>query len=452
MRTEERDWNARLTQIRDLIKSRDLHLEIHKNPFLNNIVNDYRKVTNERLKSIEDYIKVARKIVGDTFPEEDLAEISNELQIYNEFLPLETEFLDEISELSEDNLETAAKFKDVVKDDIRAKFKDILKEVSEELDIPDGDVDKDEAMAEMSQTLDRLMTKIAGTGKAIDRVQKNVDDLKEIAADKAVTDKMSLKRDNKRSVKKDLSQKEEEIEDYEDIEDLDEDLEEDIDGLEEAEDLLDQAEAELSALEKEMKDLESTGKKEAGDNVKVSVTNMSPGVETDEKTGEIMKKLEDNIKDKLSKLGLDTGGRPIEIKLITTQIPDGLPEGEGVEDEAQMQGLIFNIMTGNIQGYEDINKQRALESNYQFTWNQNLIEDVEKKINDLGGAEADQVEDGTVVEETEVLEVEELLSVVPEVLDIYQGGDERQRPSSKHSKTAEADGDQSQDSSDKDEL
>ena len=118
----------------------------------------------------------------------------------------------------------------------------------------------------------------------------------------------------------------------------------------------------------------------------------------------------------------------------------------------QMQGLIFNIMTGNIQGYEDINKQRALESNYQFTWNQNLIEDVEKKINDLGGAEADQVEDGTVVEETEVLEVEELLSVVPEVLDIYQGGDERQRPSSKHSKTAEADGDQSQDSSDKDEL
>merc|ERR1719238_2609306 len=109
---------------------------------------------------------------------------------------------------------------------------------------------------------------------------------------------MSLKRDNKRSVKKDLSQKEEEIEDDEDIEDF-----------EEAEDLLDQAEAELSALEKEMKDLQSTGKKEAADNVKVSVTNMSPGVEADEKTGEIMKKLEDNIKDKLSKLGLDTGGR-----------------------------------------------------------------------------------------------------------------------------------------------
>ena len=119
-----------------------------------------------------------------------------------------------------------------------------------------------------------------------------------------------------------------------------------------------------------------------------------------------------------------------------------------------MQGLLFNMMTGNVQGYEDINKQRALENNYQFSWNQNLIQDVEKKINDLGGEEADQVEDsiGTVMEEVEVLEVEELVGVVPEVLDIYQGGDERQRPSSAHSNTAEADGDQSQDSSDKDEL
>ena len=119
-----------------------------------------------------------------------------------------------------------------------------------------------------------------------------------------------------------------------------------------------------------------------------------------------------------------------------------------------MQGLIFNMMTGNIQGYEDINKQRALENNYQFSWNQNLIQDVEKKISDLEGEEADHVEDNAVMDEVEVVQVEELLSVVPEVLDIYQGGDERQRPPSLHSKTGEADSDQdqSQDSSDKDEL
>merc|ERR1712048_996939 len=104
-------------------------------------------------------------------------------------------------------------------------------------------------------------------------------------------------------------------------------------------------------------------------------------------------------------------------------IPEGLPEGEGGEDDAQMQGLIFNMMTGNIQGYEDINKQRALENNYQFNWNQDLIQDVEKKINDLGGEETAEYEGNTVEEEVEVVEVEKLLSVVPEVLDIYQGGD-----------------------------
>ena len=121
-----------------------------------------------------------------------------------------------------------------------------------------------------------------------------------------------------------------------------------------------------------------------------------------------------------------------------------------------MQGLIFNMMTGNIQGYEDINKQRALENNYQFNWNQDLIQDVEKKINDLGGEETAEYEGNTVVgvvEEMEPVEVEKLLSMEPqEVLDIYQGGDERQRPSSLHSNTGEADSDQSQDSSDKDEL
>ena len=78
-----------------------------------------------------------------------------------------------------------------------------------------------------------------------------------------------------------------------------------------------------------MKDVMNT---KESDNVKVSVTNMSPGVETDEKTGEMVKKLEDSIKDKLSKLGVETGGRPIEIKLITTQIPEGLAEVEDGDD------------------------------------------------------------------------------------------------------------------------
>merc|ERR1719317_1275958 len=90
--------------------------------------------------------------------------------------------------------ETLDKFRDVVKDDVREKFSEILKEVSDELDLPEGDVDKDEAMAAMTETLDKLMTKLAGTG------------------DKAATDDLlNLKRDNKKSVKKELRERQADI-------------------------------------------------------------------------------------------------------------------------------------------------------------------------------------------------------------------------------------------------
>jgi len=427
MRTEEMDWTNRLTELQRAIKSG--HFQIDE--ILTNIARDYRKVTKERLSYIDDYIKVAKKIVGNTFPAEDLSEIFNFLSELDGMLPLENEILDEASEeLSDENLETASKFKDVIKDDIRTQFKDILKEVSEELDLSEGEVDRDEAMLEMSKTLDRLMTRIAGTGKAIDQAQKTVDLLKQEAREVPDTNEMSLKRDNKMSVKKDLSWISDEDNDEEEEGEEEEDEDDDMEELKATEELLDQAEAELSALEKEMKEAVKT----AGDtdNVKVSVTNMSPGVETDEKTGEIVKKLEDTIKNKLSKLGVDTGGRPIEIKLITTQIPDGLPQGED-GDEAQMQGLLFNMMTGNIQGYDDITNQRLSENNYKFSWNQEMMEDLDKTITDLNGEEPDQDQD------TEGKVVEKLVSLVPETLDIYDGGDERRRPSSMYSKIVDTD-------------
>merc|ERR1712025_1393613 len=100
--------------------------------------------------------------------------------------------------------------------------------------------------------------------------------------------------------------------------------------------VLGKAEEEVAQLEKEVKEMAVS----KDDMVKVSVTNMSPGVEPDEDTEKVVRKLEDTIKDKLSKLGLDTGGRPIEVKLITTQIPEGLAEeGEGAPNDAQVNFL-----------------------------------------------------------------------------------------------------------------
>merc|ERR1712106_1295822 len=112
---------------------------------------------------------------------------------------------------------------------------------------------------------------------------------------------------------------------------------------------LEEAEAEVENLENEIIQLsnnpplnEETGNEVTNEkvntdleNVKVSLTNLSPGGESldEEQTNKIVKKLEGTIRDKLTKLGLNTGGRPIEIKLITTQLPEGLEEGMGGEGE-----------------------------------------------------------------------------------------------------------------------
>merc|ERR1719480_470037 len=93
----------------------------------------------------------------------------------------------EIENLSDEKIKTAAKFRDVVKDDVREKFSEILKEVSEELDLPEGDVDKDEAMAAMTETLDQLMNKLAGAG---DKIHKHVHNLKKVSRDKVATDEL----------------------------------------------------------------------------------------------------------------------------------------------------------------------------------------------------------------------------------------------------------------------
>merc|ERR1712106_487741 len=128
-----------------------------------------------------------------------------------------------------------------------------------------------------------------------------------------------------------------------------------------------------------------------------------------------------------TKLGLDTGGRPIEIKLITTQLPEGLEEGMGGEGEdVQVQGMFFNMMTGNIQGYEDIDSQRKVENNYKFSWNEGMVEDIEKKIDEFTEEDSETVK----VDENKIEPEEIVTTYDPSPFDIFEGGDERQRPSS----------------------
>jgi len=447
-RSESKHWNRKLSVLEDMMMKGSTDFTL----ILEEMAKDYKKYTHEPLVSINDYFKIAKKFIDQgslnderfeklrkflQFADGELLNIKYEDELSQE----ETESIDdEISKLSNKNVEMAAKFRDVVKDDVREKFSEILKEVSDELDLPEGDVDKDEAMAAMTETLDKLMTKLAGTGEKINNAQKQAANLKKITGDKAATDDLlNLKRDNKKSVKKELRERQaeimpdDEVGGDEDDDELDEKLKDTMRQLEDAE-------SEVESLEKEIlhlsnspqlksdatKDDNSMGTDADLKNVKVSLTNLSPGGESldDEQTTKIVKKLEGTIRDKLSKLGLDTGGRPIEVKLITTQIPEGLEEGMGGEGEdMQVQGMFFNMMTGNMQGYEDINSQRKVENNYKFTWREDMVEDIEKKIDSLG-RDADRHQEGQHEPEEVVLTD----NTIP--FDFYEGGDQRQRPSS----------------------
>ena len=116
------------------------------------------------------------------------------------------------------------------------------------------------------------------------------------------------------------------------------------------------------------------------------------------------------------------------------------------------------MMTGNLQGYDDINNQRLLENNYKFNWNPELMQDLEKKIADLSEDEPDQSDVEDVDNRESVVVEEKLVSMIPEDLDIYEGGDVRTRPSSLHSKTGDGDSitehtdDESADGTNRDEL
>eukprot|EP00092_Neocalanus_flemingeri_P041159 GFUD01044817.1.p1 GENE.GFUD01044817.1~~GFUD01044817.1.p1 ORF type:complete len:956 (+),score=375.88 GFUD01044817.1:80-2947(+) len=457
--SEEKHWKRKISILEDMMKKGSTDYTI----ILKEMATDYRKARNERLIKIDDYFKVAQQFLTEGDDLEGFKKLRLFMQFADgELLNIEEEeileeedeiFGKEIENLSKENIETAAKFRDVVKDDVRHKFSDILKEVSKELELPEGDVDKDEAMAAMTKTLDQLMNKLSGAGEQIDKVQKHVADLKKISADKDGTDDMvSLKRDNTKSVKKELRENRADIMPDDENEEEDEDEELDI-KLKDTMQKLEEAEAEVETLEKEFLHLsksdqlkEETATEASTDqakndlkNVKVSVTNLSPGGDSldTEQTNKIVKKLEGTIREKLSKLGLDTGGRPIEVKLITTQIPEGLGDGmEGEGDDMQVQGMFFNMMTGNIQGYEDINSQRKVENNYKFSWSEDLVEDIEKKIEGLGGEEYISHGERNIKHQNEPEEVA-LTDSGNNVIDIYEGGDQRSRPSSATEQTNE---------------
>merc|ERR1719234_2223124 len=290
----------------------------------------------------------------------------------------------------------------------------------------------------MSELLDQLVSKLSGPSDKMAGVKKQALELKK-AAEAVASESVNLKRDGKRSVKKELREDPEDShqqrvdipikeadEDYDEIFDEEEEDDAKLDAaITDTRKKLEEAEAEVARLENENE----------SKNVKVSVTKLGTGEEINpEEAAKIAKRLEGTIKDKLAKLGIDTGSRPIEVKLVTSTIPEGLSLGEegDPQNDQQVQSMFFNMMTGNIQGYEDIDSQRKAESSYKFHWDENMIEDIESRISSLGGELAG---DAIVVEDNSIMPEEVTLSDQVDEFDGLLGvEEERERPSSKSSK------------------
>ena len=45
--------------------------------------------------------------------------------------------------------------------------------------------------------------------------------------------------------------------------------------------------------------------------------------------------------------------------------------------------MFYNMMTGNVEGYEDIESVRSDEENYGFSWREEALEEIEKRIKGL---------------------------------------------------------------------
>lgn len=88
---------------------------------------------------------------------------------------------------------------------------------------------------------------------------------------------------------------------------------------------------------------------------------------------EYKSKLENALRDKLQKAGVSTGGRKIEVKIITAgYYNDDNSKTYNIlspEETKQFQNMIVTLLMGNQEAIQEIEKHERLEKNYNFVWN-----------------------------------------------------------------------------------
>jgi len=247
-----------------------------------------------------------------------------------------------------------------VKKKVKDELPNIMKDAMKELGMQDEEFEgMDETMSAMELELNQLMEKLQGaSGK----------------------ESGGLKRDGKRSVKKDLRENEDGLSyDEPSDDDTTKTLEHAVERLKEMNSELDSVEEDLKDKKSRlMKDIEKA-KKNGGVVPPDDKSDLS-----DEKVSKMYSQLQHNLKSKIENLGLDklSLDTPIQVKVIATNVPDEDIEGM---DQNYYDGILHNIMIGNDKGYKDIQNQVSADKNYKFNIDES---EMIKLAQDVGKLEA----------------------------------------------------------------
>jgi len=130
------------------------------------------------------------------------------------------------------------------------------------------------------------------------------------------------------------------------------------------------------------------------------------GVAHSDSEKRVVRHLENSIKQKIANSGLEFGGRTIEVKVITAGPGSSLAgkgdmllsdssSGAQSDEEKQLQGMVYNLMVGNQQGYADIDNQMQMELNYKFSLDE-LAKDTDEQEKSIAASQSPPPEGASV--------------------------------------------------------
>ncbi|XP_076337640.1 uncharacterized protein LOC143239902 [Tachypleus tridentatus] len=282
----------------------------------------------------------------------------------------EAESVEELNkeELAEGELEPDSNTQETIKNEgelhrqISHQLDTILNEAEEDLEEQDED-ETDDAFKKLATTLNKLLKKLDKKKK---KVEINEDKHFEVLEDSA-----EVIEDKKDKMERDIPKFSFDVREEDEVKYLEGDNKQDEKTSDESKDVL--SELDDGKVKVRVRHMTHTTEP-LGDKVKSQQQRV---LDTDQQ-----QKLEEAVKEKLQQAGLNTKGRKIEVKIITAGYSDdeGGKDFHTLSDEEteQFQTMILTLLMKNQEAVQEMERQKKLETNYQFVWGKELPEDEEE--------------------------------------------------------------------------